>query len=75
MKKIGTVFITVVVLAALAAILAACNGEEAEPATAPAPAPATPAPAPEPEPEPAAPAEPFRIGVMESLTGTGETYG
>ncbi|MDE2935508.1 MAG: ABC transporter substrate-binding protein [Chloroflexota bacterium] len=75
MKKIGTVLITVVVLAALAAILAACNGEEAEPTTAPAPAPATPAPAPEPEPEPAAPAEPFRIGVMESLTGPGETYG
>ena len=76
MKNIGKILITVVVLASLAAILAACNGEEAEPAPAPAPAPATPAPAaePAPDPEPAA-AEPFRIGVMESLTGPGETYG
>ena len=83
MRKIGTIFITVIVLAAMAAVLAACNGEESEPA--PAPAPAAPAPAPDPEPatpaepapdpEPAAEAGPYRIGVMESLTGPGETYG
>ncbi len=77
MRKIGTVFITVIVLAALAAVLAACNGDEPESTPAPEPAPATPAPAaePAPEPEPEAPAEPFRLGVMESVTGAGETYG
>ena len=77
MRKIGTVFITVIVLAALAAILAACNGDEPAATPAPEPAPATPAPAaePAPEPEPEAPAEPFRLGVMESVTGAGETYG
>lgn len=77
MRKIGTLFISVIALAAMAGILAACNGEGAEPE----PAPAVPAPAAEPaeppapaEPEPAD-AEPFRIGVMESQTGAGETYG
>ena len=80
MKRFARSILTFVILAALSTVLAACNGDE----PAPAPPAATPAPAaPEPAPEPATPAPPeseaaqgpFRLGVMESLTGPGETYG
>ena len=72
----------------LAVAVVACGGPAAEPATpaatpgagagaAPADQPTTAAPAEQPPTAAAAPAtdEPFRIGVMESLTGPGETYG
>ena len=78
MRGIFRILVAAAVLAALAGVLAACNGDEPEPAApAPAAAPAAPEPAPEPEPAPdtAAAPEPFRLGVMESLTGPGETYG
>ena len=85
------VVLFIFLLAMPALLLAvACGGdadtptpETAPPATTPA-QPATPAPgttpdAPSPEPEdtpvPASPENPFVIGVMESITGPGETYG
>ena len=75
-KAIAKLLASVAMFATLAILLVACNGDEPAVAT---PEPATPAPAPavqpEPAPEPEAPAEPFRLGVMESLTGPGETYG
>ena len=61
--------------AVLTLLVAACgtSEEEEEPTAAPA---ATTAPAPTAMPEPTtAPAGPFVIGVMESVTGPGETYG
>ncbi len=63
--------------AAVALAAAACGGDAAEPTPAPA---ATPTPVPEVMEEPEEKAmetsdEPFKIGVMESLTGPGETYG
>ena len=75
-------------VAMLFAIAAACGGGET-PAAPSAPAapeqPATPAQQPaggtsggaaeQPTPAPAVSDEPFRVGVMESLTGPGETYG
>ena len=75
-------------VAILFAIAAACGGGET-PAAPSAPAapeqPATPAQQPaggtsggaaeQPTPAPAVSDEPFRVGVMESLTGPGETYG
>ena len=63
-------------LAILAFTLLACEGgDTSEPTTAPVPT-STSAPAAAPDPT-AAPedAGPFRIGVMESVTGPGETYG
>ncbi|MFQ5873188.1 MAG: ABC transporter substrate-binding protein [Dehalococcoidia bacterium] len=60
--------IPLVLIAALALVAAAC-GEDATPTPAPL---ATPTPVPPtPTPEPG----PFTIGVMESVTGPGETYG
>ncbi len=57
----------------------ACGGEEVEsptptPQTAAAPTTVPPAPATSPPAQPSD-GEPFRIGVMESVTGPGETYG
>ena len=63
-------------LAILAFTLLACEGgDTSQPTTAPQPT-ATSAPATAPDPT-AAPEDtgPFRIGVMESVTGPGETYG
>ena len=63
-------------LAILAFTLLACEGgDTSEPTTAPVPT-STSAPATAPDPT-AAPEDtgPFRIGVMESVTGPGETYG
>ncbi len=61
-----------VVLMGVLALAAACDGEDAT--VAPTVAPPTQAPTATPEPT-EEPAGPFRIGVMESLTGPGETYG
>ena len=69
-------------VALLFAIAAACGGNGDAPAapaapeqpTTPAQQPASPA-AEQPTPAPAVSDEPFRVGVMESLTGPGETYG
>ncbi len=76
----------VIAVAALFAIVAACGGGGEAPAAPAAPEqPATPAQQPaggttggtaeQPTPAPAMSDEPFRVGVMESLTGPGETYG
>ena len=80
----------VIAVAALFAIVAACGGGGEAPAAPTAPEqPATPAQQPtggassgaatgtaeQPTPAPAMSDEPFRVGVMESLTGPGETYG
>ncbi len=69
-------------VAALFAIVAACGGGGDTPAAPTAPEqPTTPAQQPsggaseQPTPAPAMSDEPFRVGVMESLTGPGETYG
>ena len=64
-------------LMSVVAFAAACGGGEEAPAAEPVD---TPTPASEPKEEPdqetsEASGEPFRIGVMESLTGPGETYG
>ena len=59
-------------VAILALTAAACGGDEDEAPPAPASAPA---PEPPPPPAPAAEQEPLRLGVMESVTGPGETYG
>ncbi len=72
-KKHLKAFALGLTLAGLAVAIAACNGDspatsKSEPATVTTTVPA----AAEPTPEPLAP---FRIGVMESLTGPGETYG
>ena len=71
--RLAAVFAT---LAALA-LMVGCATDEAETTSTPTSAPAavvvpTTAPAPEPTPTPAGP---FVIGVMESVTGPGETYG
>ena len=55
-------------VAILALTAAACGGAEDG-------APPAPAPEPPPPPAPAAEQEPLRLGVMESVTGPGETYG
>ncbi|MCY4625136.1 MAG: ABC transporter substrate-binding protein [Chloroflexi bacterium] len=54
--------------------LIACNGED-EAASGGDSGTTVTGPATEPAPQPTQPPEPFRIGVMESLTGPGETYG
>ena len=59
-------------LAGLAVAIAACNGDSPPPQPEPATVATIVPAAAEPTPEPLAP---FRIGVMESLTGPGETYG
>ncbi len=65
-------WIVPLVLLGVLALAAACDGED--PTVAPTVAPPTQAPTATPEPT-EEPAGPFRIGVMESLTGPGETYG
>ncbi|MCE2403772.1 MAG: ABC transporter substrate-binding protein [Dehalococcoidia bacterium] len=68
MRILTTKWIVPLVLLGLLALVAvACNGEDAT--VAPTVAQPTQAPTEAP------PAEPFRVGVMESLTGPGETYG
>ena len=67
-KRFGTYFLILGLLAILTLAAAACGAEP------------TPAPTERPTEAPTAvptepPAEPLRIGVMESLTGPGETYG
>ena len=91
MRKSIRWIVSLALIGALALAVAACgdggtDAADPSPTSAPpaAPAPTAAAPAPTamaetPAPAPAAPApasdEPFRIGVMESLTGPGETYG
>ena len=81
MRNIPKNCTVVIAVAALFAIVAACGGGETPAAPAAPEQPTTPAQQPaggtteQPTPAPAMSDEPFRVGVMESLTGPGETYG
>ena len=82
-KILGKHVILAGIIGILAMVVVACGGGAEPPAAPPAPEQPTSAPAQQPaggttEQPTQAPAvsdEPFRVGVMESLTGPGETYG